>query len=148
MKSSFHNLIHFFPLVCNCRLSSIQSQSHFATDSQSVLVSSPVWGSWPDMYSWLKVTVVCSQAHIPASRRLETRLFSTELFFIATSHRPHREHSVLTALLYSNGSFSIVAARMCLRSRCPTTQVYSVFTITAFGRHIQYEVIGQYVMHS
>jgi hypothetical protein len=31
-----------------------QSQSHFTTDSQSVclsvLVSSPVWGSWPDIY--------------------------------------------------------------------------------------------------
>jgi hypothetical protein len=29
-------------------LSHSQSQSHIATDGQSVLVSSPIWGSWPD----------------------------------------------------------------------------------------------------
>jgi hypothetical protein len=38
-----------------------QSQSHIATDgqsvSQSVLVSSPIWGSWPDIYYCLTLTV-------------------------------------------------------------------------------------------
>jgi hypothetical protein len=49
--------------------------------------------------------------------------------------------SVLTALLHSNGIFSIVAcvfvaARMCLPSRCLAIYVYSDFTIPAFGRHV------------
>jgi hypothetical protein len=42
--------------------SSCQSQSHIATEGQSVclsvLVSSPGWGSWPDVFSCLKVTVL------------------------------------------------------------------------------------------
>jgi hypothetical protein len=48
---------------------------------------------------------------------------------------------VFTALLNSNGSYSIVAcifiaAGMCLPSRCLTTNVSSDFTIPAFGRHV------------
>jgi hypothetical protein len=35
-----------------------QSQSHITTDGQSVLVSSPVWGSWPDIYFRMKVAVL------------------------------------------------------------------------------------------
>jgi hypothetical protein len=39
-----------------------QSQSHIATDgqvvSQSVLISSPIWGSRPDIYYYLTVTIL------------------------------------------------------------------------------------------
>jgi hypothetical protein len=50
---------------------------------------------------------------------------------------------VFTAPLHSNGSYSIVAcvfvdAGMCLSSRCLAMNVYSDFTIPAFGRHSQY----------
>jgi hypothetical protein len=51
---------------------------------------------------------------------------------------------MLTALLHNNGSHSIVAcifivAGMCLPSHCLTMNVYSHFTIPAFGRHVKYE---------
>jgi hypothetical protein len=39
-------------------VSSSQSQSHIATDGQSVLVLSPIWSSRPDMYYCLTVTVL------------------------------------------------------------------------------------------
>jgi hypothetical protein len=79
--------------------------------------------------------------------RNSTPLDSTELFFITTLHRPRRKHSlfcwegVFTAALHSKGSYLIVtcvfvAARMCLQSRCLATNVYSDFTIPAFGRHV------------
>jgi hypothetical protein len=48
---------------------------------------------------------------------------------------------VFTASLHSKGSYAIVAcvfvaAGMCLPSRCVTMNVYSVFTIPAFGLHV------------
>jgi hypothetical protein len=48
---------------------------------------------------------------------------------------------VLTAPVHSNGSYSnvacvFVAAGMCLPSRCLVINVYSDFTIPAFGRHV------------
>jgi hypothetical protein len=48
---------------------------------------------------------------------------------------------VFTALLHSNGSYSIVArvfiaVGMCLANRCLAMNVYSDFTIPAFGRHV------------
>jgi hypothetical protein len=43
---------------------------------------------------------------------------------------------VFTVQLHSNGSYSIVAAGMCLPIRCLTIHVYSDFNIPAFGRHV------------
>jgi hypothetical protein len=71
MKPSFHSLIHFLPLFCNCqfrRLNSIQFLS--------------------------------SQAHILAGSRLETRLSSillcaAEHFFVTTLHGPRRKQPLL-----------------------------------------------------
>jgi hypothetical protein len=41
-----------------------------------------------------------------------------------------------TAPLYSNGSYSIVTAGMCLPRRCLSMNVYSDFAIPAFGCHV------------
>jgi hypothetical protein len=78
MKSSLHRLIPFLPLFCNCQLQNSthlittqidssstelkqsQSQSHVATDGQSVSKSwcrDPIWGSWPDIFYYLTFTV-------------------------------------------------------------------------------------------
>jgi hypothetical protein len=77
MKPSFHSLILFLPLFCNCQFRRL------------------------DLVQFL-----CSQAHIPAGWRLETRLdyhtsrllFSTLLHFlcpfITPRHRPHRKHNL------------------------------------------------------
>jgi hypothetical protein len=93
MKSSFHSLIHFLPLFCNCQFrklywiqfllswqagvskldaplsitvlysvvskSKSESKSHcdWRSVNQYVLVSSPIWGSWPDIYYSLTSTM-------------------------------------------------------------------------------------------
>jgi hypothetical protein len=43
---------------------------------------------------------------------------------------------VFIAPLHSNGSYSIIAAGMCLPSHCLAMNVYSDFTIPAFGRRV------------
>jgi hypothetical protein len=112
MKSSFHSLIPFLPLFCNChfrRLGSIQ--------------------------------FLCSQAHILAGLRLETRLStlccSIELFFITTLHGLQGKHRLLLPLivlgvfsapLHSNGRGAdhidniLTTAEECL----PRERVYRV----------------------
>jgi hypothetical protein len=58
-------------------------------------------------------------------------------------YQPHYcWEGVFTVALHSNGSYSIVAlafvaAGMCLPSRCLTMNIYSDFTIPAFGHHIK-----------
>jgi hypothetical protein len=113
-----HHLIPFLPLFCNCQFRRLDS-----------------------------VQFLCSQAHILAGSRLETRIFSAELFFITTLHGPRRKRSlcccegVFTPPLHSNGRYSIVAcasfdAGICLPSRYLAKNVYSDFAIPAFGRHV------------
>jgi hypothetical protein len=72
MKSSSHRLIPFLSLFCNCHFRRLDS-----------------------------IQFLCSQAHIPAGWRLETRLYSSrpliytaEHLYITTSHGPGREHSI------------------------------------------------------
>jgi hypothetical protein len=120
MKSSFHSLIPFLPLFCSCQFRRIDS-----------------------------VPLLCSQAHILAGWSLETRLTLLNWTFIcnhfARATRKTRPlycwEGVFAASLYSNGSYSIavcvfVAAGMCLPSRCLAMNMYSDFTIPAFGRHV------------
>jgi hypothetical protein len=111
MKSPLHCLIPFLPLFSNCQ--------HRRLDS---------------------VQFLCSQAHILAGWRLETRLDSSTVqlnSYLLSLHGPHGKHRLLlsrivlglfTAPLHSNGrgsdyienSFSIVDA--CL----PRARVYRV----------------------
>jgi hypothetical protein len=55
-------LVLFCTLLCSYRQLTTPSRSHIATDGQSVclsvLVSSPGWGSWPDVSSSLELTVL------------------------------------------------------------------------------------------
>jgi hypothetical protein len=57
--------LHMGSLLC-------ESQSHMATDgqsvSQSVLVSSPIWGSWPDIYYCLTGIVLLSWGALSGKR--------------------------------------------------------------------------------
>jgi hypothetical protein len=80
----------------------------------------------------------------------------TELFFITTLYGPRRKLGLyivreggFTAPLHSNGSYSIVvclfvSAGMCLPSRCLAKNVYSDFTIPAFGRHVTITFVFRY----
>jgi hypothetical protein len=117
MKSSFHSLIPFLPLLCKCQFQRFDS-----------------------------VQFLCSQAHIPAGWRLETHLtlLNWTLLhnnFARTTQETqplYRWEGVFTASQHSNGSYSIVAcvfvaAGMCLVSRCPAMNIYTDFTIPAFG---------------
>jgi hypothetical protein len=121
MKPSFHSLIDFLPLFCSCQFRRLDS-----------------------------VQFLCSQAHIPAGGRLETRLSSTKLFFITILHRPCKKHS-LPSVAKACLQRRFIAMRvtqfllayslplgMCLPSRCLAVNFYSDFTIPAFGRVWQY----------
>jgi hypothetical protein len=97
------------------------------------------------------IQFLCTQAHIPAGWRLETRLHSTRVnwtllynYFARTTQKTHPLYcweGVFTAPLHSKGSYSIVACvffaeGICLPSYCLTKNLYSDFTILVFGRHI------------
>jgi hypothetical protein len=92
---------------------------------------------------------LCSQAHILVGWRLETRLTLLNWILLYNNFEGTTQKSqplyywegVFTAPLHSNGSYSnvacvFVAAEICLPSRCPTMNVYSDFTILAFGLHV------------
>jgi hypothetical protein len=120
MKSSFHRLIHFLPLFCNCQLSSIP------------LLPS----SYPGRLAFRNST----QFHyVPAS-------FAANLYnhFARTTQKTqplYCSESMFTGPLHSNGSYSIIAcvfvvSGMCLQSLCLAINVFSDFTIPAFGSHV------------
>jgi hypothetical protein len=119
MKCAFHSLIPFFPLFSNCQL------------------------RWLDSIQFLY-----SQAHILAGRRLETQLnlLNWTLFYNPSARTTQKTQplccwkGMFTAPLHSNGSYSYVAcifaAGMWSPSRCLAMNIYSDFTIPAFGRHV------------
>jgi hypothetical protein len=120
MKPSFHILIPFLPLFCNCQFRRLDS-----------------------------IQFLCSQAHVPAGWRLELFFIST-LHRLSRKHSLYCWSGVFTAPLHNNGGgadlhrkrrWTIVArvfvvAGICLPSRCLAMKVYSDFTIPAFGRHV------------
>jgi hypothetical protein len=123
-KSFLHSLIPLLPLFCSCQFRRLDS-----------------------------IQFLCSQTHIPASWRPETRLFTAMnglnwilLYnhFARTTQKTQPLYcweDVYTAQLHSNGSYSIfswvfVAAGICLPRRCLAIYVYSDLTIPAFGRHV------------
>jgi hypothetical protein len=120
MKSSFHSLTPFLPLFCNCQFRRLDS-----------------------------IQFLCSQTHILEGWRLETQptlLNWTLLYnhFARTTQKTQRLYcweGVFAVPLHSYGRYSVVAcvfvaAGMCLPSRCLTMNIYSHFTIPAFGRHV------------
>jgi hypothetical protein len=124
MMSSFHSLTYFLPLFCNYQFWRLNS-----TQFNSIPLL-------PDSYPGRM-----------ASRNSTLILILWTLlhyYFAWTTQKTQRLYwckGVFTAPLHNNGSFSIfacvfVAAGICLPSRCLTTNVYSNFTILAFGRHV------------
>jgi hypothetical protein len=124
MKCSLHGLIPFLPLFWNCQFRRL------------------------DLVQFL-----CSQAHILAGWRLETRLFTSlnglnwTLLYNHLARPAYKTlplyswEGMFTASLHSSWSYSIVvcifvATGMCLPIRCLAMNVYSDFAIPAFGRHI------------
>jgi hypothetical protein len=124
MRSFFHRPIPFLPLFSSCQFWRLDS-----------------------------IQFLCSQAHIPADWRLETRLFTRRLLlkwtlpynnFTRTTQKTQSLYcweGVFIEPLHSNGSYSIVAyvfvaVVICLSGRCLAVNVYSDFAISAFGRHV------------
>jgi hypothetical protein len=121
MKSSFHSLIPFLPLFCNCQFQRLDS-----------------------------IQFLCSQAHILAGWSHETRLFtlccSVEFFFITTLHGPHGKRRLLlshivlgelTAPLYSNdrGADHIENSLSIVETRSPRARVYTFVASNGHTRH-------------
>jgi hypothetical protein len=77
------------------------------------------------------IQFLCSQAHIPAGWRLETRLFSAELFFIATLHGPRREHNLF------------IIGKACLHRRCIAAEVTRLWLAYSLQRECVYRVVTQ-----
>jgi hypothetical protein len=120
MKSSFHSLVSFLPLFCNCQFR---------------------------ILDWIQF--LCSQAHIPAGWRLGTRLtllnWNLLYNYFAWTEQKTRNVccwvGVFTGLLHNNGSYSIVACvfvatEICLPSSCLAMVVFSDVIIPAFGCHV------------
>jgi hypothetical protein len=118
--SSFHSLITFLILVCNRQFRRLDS-----------------------------IEFLCSQVHFLAGWSLDTRLtfLNRNLLhnhFARTTQKTQTFYcweGVFTAPLNSNGSYLIVACifvaeGMCLPSRCLAMNIYSDFTIPAFGSHV------------
>jgi hypothetical protein len=117
VKSSLHCLIHFLLLFCNCQLNSIP------------LLPS----SYPDKLTSRNSTRL---------RLLKWSLLYNHFVRTTKKTQPlYRWEGVFTAPLHGNRSYSIVACvfigpGMWLPSRCLAMNIYSEFTIPAFGRHI------------
>jgi hypothetical protein len=100
MESSFHSLIRFLPLFCNCQFRRLDS-----------------------------IQFLCCQAHIPAGWRLETRLtLSTEFFFITILHGPHRKHSfsIVKKAFLQRRCIATEVIRLLLAYSLPRECVYRV----------------------
>jgi hypothetical protein len=89
MKSSFHRLIPFLPLFCNCHFRRLDS-----------------------------IQLLCSQAHIPAGWRLETRLTLLSNHFAQTTQKTQPLSFVGKASLQRRRIATIVT-RLLLGIRCP-----------------------------
>jgi hypothetical protein len=80
MKSSFHGQIHFLSLFCSCQFRRLDS-----------------------------IQFLCSQAHIPAGLRPETRLFTSPLFCFY-----HSTWSLLLAVSFHNPSVQTTQKTACI----------------------------------
>jgi hypothetical protein len=124
LKSSFHSLISFLPIFCNCQLNSVP------------LLPS----SYPDKLASRNLTPFYSV----------TASFGALLYknFARITHRTQPLYcweDVFTGPFNSNGSYStvawvFVAAGIRLPSRCLAMNVYSDFTIPAFGRYVTIKI--------
>jgi hypothetical protein len=118
-KFSFHSLIPFLPLFWNCQFRRL------------------------DLVQFL-----CSQAHVLTGWRFETQLTLLNLtLFINTLHGPRRQHSLSTIAMaclqrccktteVTRLLLGYSLPREWLPSRCVVMNVYSDFTIQAFGRQV------------
>jgi hypothetical protein len=98
----------------------------------------------------LSTQFLCSQPHILSGWCLKTQLNSvlllpaSELSFITTMHGPHRKHSLSVVgkmclqrcCIAMEVACTFIAAGMHLLSCCLAMNVYSDFTIPAFGCHV------------
>jgi hypothetical protein len=118
-------------LTANKSKSKSKSKSYcdWRSVNQYVLVSSPTWGSWPDIYYSLAATVLFLWGALSDER-------SGLSFVYAAGHRQRSLSRVLyyyigvfTLSLHRNGCSSIVAcvfvaARTCLATRCVAMNIH------------------------
>jgi hypothetical protein len=120
MKTSFHSLIPFLPLFCNCQFNSVS------------LLPSLYPGRLASRSSTRFYSTTASFGTLPYNNFAWTTRKTQPLCCW---------EGVFTAPLHSNRSYSIVtcvfvSAGMCLPSRCLTMNVYSDFAISASGRYV------------
>jgi hypothetical protein len=97
------------------------------TVSQSVLVSSPIWGLWPDIYYGLTVTVFLmlgalsdERTGLPFKSSQFPFLYSLNIFSVRTTYRKH--------------SPSIVAWRRPQRKHMSRVELQFHWRVTSTGR--------------
>jgi hypothetical protein len=117
MKSSFHGLIPFLPLFCNCQLRRLYLIQFLCSQARGCVSKLDlVLLIWTLLYS-----------HFARTTQKTETLCCLEGLFIAPLH--------------GNGSYSIVACifiavGVYLPTRCLAMNVYSDFSISASGRHV------------
>jgi hypothetical protein len=108
MKSSLHRLIPFLSLFCNCQVNSI-----------------PLFPSWYH-----------GRLASPNSIWLDCD-FSNEHFFILILQGPRRKHGLsIVGKECLQRRCIATEINCCLHIRCLAMNVYSDFTISAFGRYV------------
>jgi hypothetical protein len=99
MESSFHSLTPFLPLVCNCQFRRLD---------------------------WIQF--LCSQAHIPAGWRPETRLFTSRLLF-----HPAAEPSLQPLCTDHAENTASIVKEVCLPRCCLAIDVLFIRTFDSAG---------------
>jgi hypothetical protein len=114
-----------------------KSKSHcdWRSVSQSVLASSPIWGSWPEQLSKLSV-IVGFLLYRLESDLMENTSVAHQWIYANNIEKTASSTVVFTAPLHRNGSYPIVAcvfvvAGIRLRSRCLAVGLHVTITMRA-----------------
>jgi hypothetical protein len=118
MGPSHANLIFWLPASAVSSLAELNCrQSHVMTDGQSVLVSSPIWGSWPDSLGYNGSLVIWTVVCLTAAN-LSLLYFLCGLRLVQWETRFHG---------FSVVRWCVVTGTMCCGCRCLAMDIFPAY---------------------
>jgi hypothetical protein len=121
MKSSFHSLIPFLPIFCNCQFRRLDSVQFLCSQAY------PGWLASRNFTVILNWTLLYN--HFARTTQKTQFLYFWEGVFAAPLHS------------YPIVACVFIAAEMYLPSRCLAMNGYSDFAIPVFGRHVTINIL-------
>jgi hypothetical protein len=102
-STNLHNSLRTCSILILVLSTELKSKSHcnWRSDNQHVLVSSPIWGSWPDLYYSLAVTsCFCGTPSLTRGRvcLLYTLLALASVVFLGPESLGTRDHILLSQI--------------------------------------------------